>query len=330
MVFDCDCREERFMKQAKERGVDVLCAGIVVADVMAKAIDEVPAWDHLGTFDHIEHHIGGCAVNTAVDLAHLGAWVKVCACVGNDGAGMFIRRRLEDEGVPASGLVEAEGVATSYTFVMIGSDGRRRYLHHVGANARFQENDVPDALLADARMLHVGGAFLMPGMDGAPTARLLERAKNLGLTTSMDTAFNPRVDAAALVKPCLPWLDIFIPSVEEASAITGATEPEAMLDWFSGHDIGVLGIKLGARGAVLRSGGETRYYPVFPVDVVDGSGAGDAFYAGFLHGVCQGWAVDMCAQFANATAAHCIQAVGCSAGVPDAAAVQRFIDEHTH
>lgn len=67
--------------------LDVLCVGIAVNDVMAKAIDTVPDWDRLGTFDHIEHHIGGCAVNTGADLVRLGASAAVSACVGRDGAG---------------------------------------------------------------------------------------------------------------------------------------------------------------------------------------------------------------------------------------------------
>jgi len=170
------------MVRSTTDSLDVLCVGIAVADVMAKPIDELPAWDHLATFDHIEHHIGGCAVNTGVDLARLGVKAAVSACLGRDGAGQFVRRRLEEEGVDVSGLVETNKASSSYTFVMIGSDGRRRYLHHVGANR--------------AR------------------ARLPRRP-------SMDTAFNPNVDCRALLQPCLPYLDIFIPSIEEANAVTG-------------------------------------------------------------------------------------------------------------
>ena len=310
-------------------GIDVLCVGIAVTDVMAKAIDAIPEWDHLGTFEHIEHHIGGCAVNTGVDLAKLGANVRVCACIGNDGAGLFVRNRLEQEGIPADGLVEKTKGATSYTFVMIGSDGRRRYLHHVGANAYLQDNDVPDDLLAHARILHIGGAFLMPGLDGEPTARLLKRAKDLGVKTSMDTAYNASINASNLIKPCLPFLDVFIPSIEEAHAITGETDPESILAWFTSWQLDVLGIKLGAQGAVIRTTNSTNLYPAFSIEVVDGSGAGDAFFAGFLYGLLQDWPVSRCAVFANATAAHGIQAVGCSTGIPQADQVERFVHEQT-
>ena len=307
------------------REVQVLCIGIAVADVMAKPIDDLPDWDHLGTFDHIEHHLGGCAVNTAVDIVRLGVPAGVSACVGRDSAGASIRQGLAEAGVDTTGLVETDGAATSYTFVMIGSDGRRRYLHHVGANALFTDAHVPLDLAERVRVMHMGGSCLMPAMDGEPTARLLARAHDVGVITAMDTAYNPNVDAWALIEPCLPHLDIFLPSVEEAQAITGESEPEAMLAAFEGHDFRIVGIKLGPEGCLIRTGQGPERYPAFPTTVVDGSGAGDAFMAGCLYGVLQDWDIDQTARFANATAAHCIQAIGCSAGVPSADRIMQFL-----
>jgi sugar/nucleoside kinase (ribokinase family) len=308
--------------------IDVLCVGIAVADVMAKPIDAIPDWDRLATFDHVEHHVGGCAANTGVGLVKLGASAAVSACIGRDGAGLFVRQALGEAGLDTSGLVETDKAATSYTFVMIGSDGRRRYLHHIGANAHFAEGDVPSELIARARILHIGGALLMPAMDGEPCARLLARARRLGVTTCMDTAYDPSVDSRALVEPCLPHLHYFVPSVEEARAITGEDDPAAMLRRLGGHGVPVVGIKLGAEGCVFLRGGEVRHYPAFPVPVVDGSGAGDAFMAGLLYAILRGWDQDRAALFANAVAAHCIQAIGCTAGVPSADEALRFLEAH--
>lgn len=316
------------MSEATNKPIDVLCVGILVYDVMGKPIDEIPEWGRLSLFDQVEHHVGGCAANTGIDLAVMGARTAICGCVGRDGGGMFIRNTLERKGLDVSGLVEADGVATSYTFIMIGSDGQRRYIHHVGANARFTDSDVPDSLIAQARLLHMGGSFLMPAMDGEPTARVLRRARALGVTTAMDTAFNPRVDCRALVEPCLPHLDIFIPSIEEAQAIAGLTDPVAILDFFAGYRIPILGIKLGSEGCILCAEGRTHRLPVFKVTPVDSSGAGDAFMAGFLYGILKGWDVERSARMANATAAFCIQSIGCSAGVRPAEEIERFMEEH--
>lgn len=304
---------------------DVLCVGIAVADVMGKSIDSVPDWDRLGTFDHVEHHVGGCAVNTGMDLARLGARTSLAACIGSDGAGAFVRASLESSGIDVANLVVDPECATSYTFVMISSTGRRRYLHHVGANARFDDAHVTDEALSAARIMHVGGTFLMPGLDGMPTARLLERARKAGVITSMDTAFNPSVDCAALLAPCLPLLDIFIPSVEEAQAITGEETPEAILGALRAACPGIVGVKLGREGCVVARGDETVKLEAFDVPVVDASGAGDAFMAGFLYALLQERELADCARFASATAAHCIQAIGCSAGVPAACVVEAFL-----
>ncbi|MBI3921380.1 MAG: sugar kinase [Armatimonadetes bacterium] len=312
------------MDPAKD--IDVLCAGLLVADVMAKPIDKIPAWGRLGTFDLIEHHVGGCAANTAADLAILGAKSAVCGCVGADPAGDFVRSRLSDLGVEVSGVVDKPASSTSYTFVMLSSAGRRRYLHHIGANARFTDTDVSDELLRRSKILHIGGAFLMPGMDGAPTANLLKRAKSLGLTTCMDTAFNPKAEVSALLQPCLPYLDIFLPSLEEAEAISGLREPAEILELWDVHEMKVTGIKAGTRGCFLRTNGETQHFPILQVEVADTSGAGDAFIAGFLYGWLKGWEIPRIARFANATAAFCVQAIGCSAGLRPAEEIVRFME----
>jgi 5-dehydro-2-deoxygluconokinase len=97
------------------------------------------------------------------------------------------------------------------------------------------------------------------------------------------------------------------------------------LGWLAQWPVRTLGIKLGDAGCVIREQGETTHYPAYQVDVVDGSGAGDAFMAGFLYGCLHGWETARAAQFANATAAHCIQAIGCSAGVPPCDEVVRFL-----
>ena len=100
-----------------------------------------------------------------------------------------------------------------------------------------------------------------------------------------------------------------------------------MLDWFAPWPVRTLGVKLGDGGCVIHEQGHTTHYPAYRAKVADGSGAGDAFMAGFLYGCLHGWETPRSARFANATAAHCIQAIGCSAGVPPAAEITRFLDD---
>jgi sugar/nucleoside kinase (ribokinase family) len=310
------------------KDIDVLCVGIAVADVFGKAIDTVPEWGRLLTFDHIEHHIGGCAVNTGVDLARLGTKVAFVGCVANDAAGDFIKKKLASEGLDVSGIVTSDDSATSYTFIMIDSKGNRRYLHHVGANANLSDKDIPDHLLERARLLHIGGSFLMPGMDGQPTANLIRRAKSLGVLTSIDTAYNKEVDAKALIEPSLPLVDIFLPSIEEVELISERQGHQDSFSYFDKYNIPICGIKLGSQGCMIKHNGQIHKLPCFKVNVVDTSGAGDSFMAGFIYGRLHGWDVEMCAKFANAVAAHCVQSIGCSSGIPNAQQVVKFIEAH--
>ena len=309
-----------------DKNIDVLCVGIAVADVFGKAIDEFPQLGRLLTFDHLEHHIGGCAVNTSVDLAKLGAKVAISACVGDDSAGDFIKKKLASEGLDICGIVTNQEVASSYTFIMIDSRGNRRYLHHIGANAKLTDKDISDEMLSRVRLLHIGGSFLMPGMDGEPTTRLIDRAKSLGVITAIDTAYNKNVDAEKLIAPSLALVDIFLPSIEEAQLISGKQSSDDILAYFDKYDIPILGIKLGSKGCIIKHGGQTYKLPCFKVNVIDTSGAGDSFIAGFLYGYLQGWDIRKSANFANAVAAHCVQAIGCSSGIPKADKIFEFLN----
>jgi sugar/nucleoside kinase (ribokinase family) len=310
-----------------QKDIDVLGFGIIVYDVFAKPLDAVPDWGRLITFDEIAHSVGGCPVNTSVDLAKLGAKVMIGGCLGTDPAGNTVREKLREAGLVVGGLTAIEGRSTSFTFIAIGSDGQRRFFHTVGANACISDAHCTDDMLRRAKILHVGGTLLMPGFDGEPTARLLKRAKEFGLITSMDTAFNPGVDAASLVKPCFKYLDIFIPSIEEAELISGKTDPQEILDSFDGEGMPVVGIKLGSKGSVIRAEGQTHWVPPFKVTPVDTTGAGDAFMAGFLYGTLKGWPILERARFATAVAAICIQAIGCSTSIVPADEVKAFMEK---
>lgn len=296
--------------------MDVLCVGILVADTFGTPIDTIPEKARLQLFDRMELHIGGCAANTGIALAKLGAWVGVIGKVGCDGFGEFVRRTLLSHQVNADGVVRDSKTSTAFTFIMVASDGERRFLHTFGANATFCADDIDLELVKKAKILHVAGTYLMPTLDGEQTARILKAAKDAGVTTCMDTAFNDRIeDWASIMEPCFPYLDIFIPSVEEAEKITGLTEPKEMVRYFRSKGCSIAGVKLGSGGChILADDGEA-HIPIYKVDAVDTSGAGDSWAAGFLTGLLKGWGTLTCAKFGNAVAAHCVQAVGCTAGV---------------
>jgi len=305
--------------------MDVLCVGIAVADALGKPVDVIPEKARLALFDTLELHTGGCAVNTAIALSKIGVRTGVVARVGDDAFGQFIISELERYSVDTRGIRKDKKHSTSFTFIMISSDGERRFLHTFGANAHFCLEDIDLGLLKETRVVHVAGSYLMPAFDGPQTAEFLKKAKSAGVTTCMDTAFNDRVkDWFSIVKPCLPYLDLFLPSIEEAEKMSGKTEPADIAKFFVDNGAKTVGIKLGGKGSFVYQNGVGETVPIYKVKVVDTSGAGDSFVAGFLAGYLEGWDIVKCARFGNAVAAHCIQAIGCTAGVPDRKTVLKF------
>jgi sugar/nucleoside kinase (ribokinase family) len=132
----------------------------------------------------------------------------------------------------------------------------------------------------------------------------------------MDTVFNDRLDDyLPVIGPCLPHLDMFLPSIEEAERVAGTSEPKEIVRRIHGKGVEVVVVKLGKEGSYVSGRGEEAYVPSYRVQAVDTSGAGDCFVAGFLTGQLRGWSLVESARFGNAVAAHCVQAVGCTAGV---------------
>lgn len=294
---------------------DVMCLGILVADLVGKPVDEYPARGKLVLVDQLELHSGGCASNAGVALAKIGIGAGIIGKVGNDPLGDFLVGFLQKSGVDARGVVRDPQVGTSGTMVMVHSDGERSFIHYLGANARLTEDDVDFGLLKGARILHVAGSFLMPGIDGEPTARVLQKARAMGLTTTLDTAWDSRGRWMSLLKPCLPHLDYILPSIEEARMVTGRHEPPDVAQVLLDEGVGIVGLKMGEEGCYIRSKDVELRLPKYDVQAVDAVGAGDCFVAGFLTGVIKGWDLEKTGRFANAVGASCVTAIGATTGV---------------
>lgn len=295
--------------------MDILCLGILVADVLAKPIEKTPEPGKLELFDEMELHTGGCANNTAIGLARLGVLSGAMGKVGNDGFGDFIIRNLEENRVDTQGVQRAADANTSFTFVMISPSAERSFLHYIGANSTLRYEDIDFDLIKGCKILHIAGSFLMPGFDGEATAKVLRKAKELGVTTALDTAWDSKGNWLNLLEPCLSYVDIFLPSIEEAKMLTNLTEPPEIADFLLNYGIKTVGLKMGEEGSYIRTKNEEIQVPAYRVQTVDTTGAGDAFVAGFLAGTIMGWDLEKTATLANATGASCVTAIGTTAGI---------------
>ncbi len=314
------------MAETKDpRSFDVVCIGIMVADVLARPVRRLPERGKLDLVERMELHTGGCAVNTGIALAKLGIRTAVMGKVGQDGFGDYIIHTLQRHGIDTSGVRRDQAANTSATMVMIGPDGERSFIHYLGANAELTAQDIDTAILERARIVHIAGHNLMSKFDGADAASVLETARRLGVRTSLDTAWDATGRWLALIEPCLEHLDYFVPSFDEAQMISGREDPAEVARFFLDYGIRIVALKMGGAGCYVTDGSRAVRLPAYPVEPTDTTGAGDCFAAGFLAGLIQGWDLERTARFANAVGAMCVTAIGATSGVRSLEETLRFM-----
>lgn len=306
----------------------ILCLGILVADVIGAPLRAVPDPGRLVLVDEMSLHIGGCAVNAATALARLGLPVEIMGKIGHDPFGDFLLSSLAEIGIGIGNLKRDPEIGTSATMVMVEPDGERRFVHYIGANAKFTLDDVDFSVLDSAAVLHLAGSLVLPGLDGEPTAELLRQAQNAGVTTFLDVVWDDTGRWMDLIGSSLPYIDYFVPSLPEAVAITGRENPTDAARKLIDHGVGTVAIKMDVDGClVMTSSGLSIHQPAFQVDVVDATGAGDAFAAGFVAGVYLDWPLEKTARFANAVGALCVTGLGAAGGVCSMEETLEFMQE---
>lgn len=311
--------------------LDVVCVGILVADVVVQNIENLPETGMLQPVDRIELFSGGCASNAAIGMARLGLNVAVAGKIGDDGFGCFLKKTLTDEKVNIDSLCVDKNVNTSGSIVIIDKSGERSFLHYKGANAAFSVKDISHSIIEQAEIVFVAGTFLMPEFDGEQCASLLKKAKSMGKITALDTAWDASGKWMNVLRPCMEHIDLFMPSYDEAVCLSGKKEPEEIADVFLDMGVKTAVIKLGHKGCLIKdSSGEKHYIPAFEgIRAVDTTGAGDSFCAGFLTGIRKGWSLDKCGILANATGAHCVMATGSVTGIKSFEETMNFIKERS-
>ncbi|MCC6360471.1 MAG: carbohydrate kinase family protein [Phycisphaerales bacterium] len=298
----------------------IVIIGIATVDALGRPVDDFPRPGGLRFFDELTLATGGCAVNCAIALSRLGVPCRLVTRVGGDILGDFVVAELTRNGVATGGVIRDNSVNTSFSFAAVRSDGERAFLHTTGANARIRPADLPADALEGGPLVFVAGSMLMDALDGPPTGALLAAARAAGATTLLDTVYvdsAPQAEWERRIGPALPHLDYFLPSLPEARALSGLTEPAEIARQFRSRGTKNVIIKLGAEGVYCLSatGAEFRI-PAEPVErVVDATGAGDCWSAGFLAGLAAGLPLERALRAGNAVAACGIQSVGATSGV---------------
>ena len=297
--------------------MDVVCLGILVADIFASPIDSLPAAGELRLVDRYQLSAGGCAANTAVCLRRLGRKVRVVGKVGEDLLGDFVKKDLERLGVDTFALRKSSTHPTSTTYIVNVRGEDRRFLHTIGANADFRFEDIDLTTLDGVRLLYVGGYMVMPEFGPQDLVQLFREAKTRRVKTVLDVVIGAGVPAPLdQIEPALHYTDAFLPNDDEARALTGRTDPSDQAEVLSRLNPDcVVVVTMGQRGALARHRDQVIRVGAYQVDCVDESGAGDAFDAGFVTGLLEEWSLESTLRFASAMGASCTRALGCTEGV---------------
>ena len=305
----------------------ILCAGNLVFDILVRPVD-TPQYGTTIWVETIEQYLGGNASNTSYALALLGVPVTVLGAVGRDEFGEHVLVRLAAAGVDLS-AVERKEAPTASSVVLVASGGERCLLHCPGASrdAFTEPIDFAAGFATGAGHFHLANPFAVAGMRrGAPET--LRRAKAAGLTTSIDTGWDPKAEWLAVLGPCLKHTDLLLVNEEEARLLSGREEPRTAAAFLQNHGVTDVMVKLGERGCWLFTGeGEIRS-PGFEVEAIDTTGAGDCFAAGLLAALHHGADPIQAARFANAVGALSSSNLGSVEGLLPHDATLSWIARH--
>lgn len=232
---------------------------------------------------------GGAPANLAVAAARLGAKTAFVGRVGRDSYGDFLRRTLEENGVDVSGLSVDDVQHTTLAIVSLDEKGERSFSFYrdPSADVNLRLEDVPEALLADTRVLHFGSVSLTAEPSRSATLESAKLAKGRGAWISYDPNYRASLwrdeeTAIRQMQEPLPLVDILKISDEELPLLTGLSDPERGSARLAEKGIKLILVTLGAEGAFYRFGGRTGHVPGVKVTVGDTNGAGDTFFGALL------------------------------------------------
>lgn len=253
---------------------------------------------------------GGSVCNTMRALARLGAEAGYIGKIGNDPAGMFYEREIQHAGVTPF-LIRTEGVSGCST-VLVSPDGERTMATFLGPAATLTDAEIADEILRQYDCLYIEGYLIANEKLFLP---VLKRAKNIGLKVALDLSnFNIVTGFKDFLKKVIPvYVDILFSNDSEASAYTGLPACEA-IDLIA-NDVEISIVTVGKDGVWAKQGNRKVHDASISRRVVDTTGAGDNFAAGFLYGYSLGISLEQSVRIGSILSANVIETIG--AQIPD-------------
>lgn len=309
----------------------VACVGILVADVIVGTVNEYPEKGQLVPVNSITIHNGGNAMTASINLRKMGVETKIIGKVGNDAFGDYLNNCLTQSGVDTSGLKRDNMFQTSASVLLVDTTGERSFFHTTGANAEFNITDIDFDVINECELVFVTGTYLLSKFDGDETAEFLKKCKELGKITFLDVCWDASGRWGKLLNKAMPYIDFFMPSVDEAKCIANKETPDDIADVFIANGVKNVVIKMGSKGSFLKTYEQEKgkMFPIIgEVEVVDTTGAGDSFCSGFLAAFSRGKTLEECMEFGSATGSLCVTQKGATTGIRSFEETMKFLGEN--
>jgi sugar/nucleoside kinase (ribokinase family) len=276
---------------------DVLVAGELNIDLIFNKIEMFPETGKEVLAGQMVLTLGSSSAIFASNLSSMGSKVAFAGMTGQDIFGEFVLKSLEEKRVNTRFLLKCSELSTGAT-VVINQMEDRAMLTYPGAMNELSADDISDEMLASASHLHVSSIFLQSGLQKGIVV-LMQRAKKSGLTTSLDTQWDPEEKWGLPLEELLPLVDVFLPNMQEFLNLSRSATLTEGIEKMASH-LNILVVKDGNNGAFLWHKGHLVNRPAFlNPDVVDCIGAGDSFDAGFIHRFIHGDPLEDCLRFAT-------------------------------
>ena len=295
---------------------DATIVGLYVLDILGRPVSEIPKGGDLAYIDELRLTVAGTAGGTIIDCAKLGLSTLAVGAVGDDEKADFVVSVLEKFGADTAGFERIEGVPTSSTILNIRPNGERPALHLRGACDYFMPPNKEKLNIFDCKVFHLGGTGLLKKLDGSASVELLKDAKENECITTWDLigATESTID---IVKPLLPHIDYFMPSIEEASIMCGLDDPKDIAKYYLDNGVTNCVLTMGGEGSLFVNKDETIKTPAFDINVVDTTGCGDAFDAGMITSLINNFDLEKSLKFATTTSGLVATGLGSDAGIID-------------
>ena len=304
---------------------DYTAMGFITFDALCRPVTQIPPHGETYFVEELTLAVSGAAGSAVIVAAKHGLKCQAVGGLGYDDMGDWVLMKLHQFDIDTELMQRCSGYTTSSSLVTTRPDGERPALHKRGATDGFFIDDTQIDRVLDTKILHVGGVGLMNRMDTGRTEEILAEAKRRGVITTLDVFASTAADLPK-VERLLPYTDYFIPSEEEARALSGLHGNSDLAQFLLDRGAGCVILTLGAQGAFYSNKDGTQFQtPSFQIEVKCTCGCGDCFNAGFATGLHLGLSPQECVELAQASSAQNATGLGSQAGVRDLAYTREFI-----